>query len=99
MTSLPSEQELEREREKTLGQLLRAISRDRVRRFADELLLSGPQIEGGQIPVSGPEDLPLLIYLRAYGDGSLGYVVEEIEDGAWIEREGVGFRDFVLRKS
>ncbi len=98
LTTAPSAKELERERDKTMRQLLRAISRDRVRRFADDLLRDNPRVKGGEIPVKGPEDLPLLIYLRAYGDGSLDYVIEEIEDGDWIEHEGIGFRDFILRK-
>jgi hypothetical protein len=41
----------------------------------------------------------LLIYLRNYGDGSLGYHVEETPNAEWIERDGVGFRDFVLRRA
>ena len=40
-----------------------------------------------------------LIYLRAYGrDGTLGYRVEDVNDAGWIEHDGVGFRDFLLRK-
>jgi hypothetical protein len=41
----------------------------------------------------------MLIYLRLYGeDGSLGYTVEELADAPWIERAGVGFRDFRIRR-
>ena len=82
-----------------LTERARAISRDRVRRFAAELLRRGGEVRGGEIHLEGPDDLPLLIYLRNYGDGSLGYRVEETENAEWIERDGVGFRDFVIRKS
>ena len=79
--------------------LARAISRNRVRRFPAELLRHSDEVRGGEIHLKGPDDLPLLIYLRNYGDGSLGYRVEESEDAERIERDGVGFRDFVIRKS
>lgn len=94
----PSPDELEAARARTLHQLTRAISRERVRRFAADLLDGRDQLAAAEIPLSGPEDLPLLIYLRNYGDGSLGYTVENSGDAAWIERDGVGFRDFVLHR-
>jgi hypothetical protein len=94
-----SDEEIAEGRRQTLHSLARAISRDRVRRFAAELLRCGDEVRGGEIHLEGPDDLPLLIYLRNYGDGSLGYRVEESENAEWIERDGVGFRDFVIRKS
>lgn len=84
-------------REATLRQLTRAISRERVRRFACEALRDREEIRGAEISLSGPDDLPLLIYLRVYGDGSLGYCVEDLPGAAWVELDGIGFRDFVLR--
>lgn len=38
--------------------------------------------------------------LWAYGDGSLGYQVQEIPEAGWIERVefGIGFRDFLICK-
>lgn len=84
--------------ERTRHQLTRAISRQRVRRFAEELLRERDEIRGAEISLAGSEELPLLIYLRTYGDGSLGYIVQEVDNAQWIERDGVGFRDFVLRK-
>jgi Family of unknown function (DUF5716) len=83
----------------TLEQLNRSIGRERVRRFAAELLRGRAELRVGDIPLEGPETLPLLIYLRSYGDGALGYRVEELPDGAWIERDGIGFRDFLLRRA
>jgi hypothetical protein len=74
----------------------RAISRERVRRYAATLLQGRAEMPAADIPLNGPDDLPLLIYLRSYGDGSLGYRIEEQPD--WIERAGVGFRSFVLRR-
>jgi hypothetical protein len=94
-----SEAEAEAARAQTLQALARAISRDRVRRWAAELLRDRAERRGGEIPLKGPEELPLVIYLRAYGDGSLGYQVEELPEGDWVEHGGVGFRDFVLRKT
>src|SRR5262249_40117549 len=94
-----SDEEIAEARRQTLRALARAISRDRVQRFAAELLRGGDGVRGREIHLEGPDDLPLLIYLRNYGDGSLGYRVEESENAEWIERDGIGFRDFVIRKS
>jgi hypothetical protein len=83
----------------TLQQMNRAISRERVRRYAAMLLRDRDELPATDLPLVGPDDLPLLIYLRSYGDGSLGYRIEEQPDGGWIERAGVGFRAFVLRRA
>lgn len=91
-----TEAETEAARDDTVRQLARAISRERVRRYALQLLRGRDRIAGAEIALSGPAELALLIYLRTYGDGSLGYRVVEPEGAAWIERDGVGFRDFVL---
>lgn len=85
--------------ERTLQQMNRAVSRERVRRYAASLLRDRDELPAAQLPLTGPDDLPLLIYLRTYGDGSLGYQIEEQPDGDWIERAGVGFRSFVLRRT
>jgi len=92
-------EEEEAAREETLRQMQRAVSRKQVRRWVDTLLYDRESLRGADIPLEGPEQLPLLIYLRAYGqDGALGYRIEEVNGGGWIEREGVGFRDFVIRR-
>jgi hypothetical protein len=85
--------------EQTLRQMNRAISRERVRRYAQQLLAGRDELPASELPLDGPDDLPLLIYLRYYGDGSLGYAIDEPPDGAWIERAGLGFRSFVLRRA
>lgn len=95
----PDEATIEARRNDTLRQMNRAISRDRVRRYAASLLRDRDELYAADLPLSGPDDLPLLIYLRSYGDGSLGYRIEESPDGEWIEHEGVGFRAFVLRRA
>jgi hypothetical protein len=99
-TTLPPSQEaIEAARLETLQRLSRAYSRERVRRFAAKLLGEQDEQRIGAISLSGPDDLPMLIYLRQYGkDGALGYVVEEVADAAWIERAGIGFRDFLVRR-
>ena len=94
-----SDEEITKAYQRTLGHLTRAISRERVRHFAKARLNKKDKMRGSDIPLSGPEELPLLIYLRAYGDGSLGYIVDEKEDGVWVQRDDIGYRDFVLRKS
>jgi hypothetical protein len=93
-----SQQQIDDARENTLRQLNRAISRERVRRFASDLLNGRDHVEGADIPLRTPDDLPLLMYLRVYGDGSLGYRVEDVPDGSWIAHGSVGFRNFLLRK-
>jgi hypothetical protein len=82
---------------RTLAQLRRSIGRERIRHYAAELLREQDEVRVGTLPMQGAEQLPLLIYLRQYGDGSLGYRTEELE-GDWIERDGIGFRDFIVRK-
>jgi len=93
-----SAQAINAAREDTLRQLNRAISRERVRRFASDLLTGRDQVVGADIPLRTPDDLPLLMYLRVYGDGSLGYRVDDVPDGGWIAHGALGFRDFVLRR-
>lgn len=95
----PSDEEVEEAHRQTLLSIARAVSRDNVRRFAAELLSGREKIRGGEIDLGGPHNLPLLIYLRNYGDGSLGYKVEELAHAEWIERDGIGFRDFIIRRA
>ncbi|NNJ12309.1 hypothetical protein EKD04_018445 [Chloroflexales bacterium ZM16-3] len=96
----PSEAEIADARARTLAQLNRSISHERVRRFAAELLRERESMRGAEVPLDSPDSLPLLIYLRAYGkDGALGYRIEEPPEGAWVEHDGVGFRDFIIRRA
>ncbi|MBI3242408.1 MAG: hypothetical protein HYZ49_08960 [Chloroflexi bacterium] len=92
----------------TARQLNRPVSRERVRRLAQSILRDRSEIRAADIVLSGSADpsgllsvagqtLPLLIFLRAYGDGSLGYHVEELEEFTWVEAGGVGFRDFLVK--
>lgn len=82
----------------TLAQLQRVISRRRVREFAASLLQDRAEIRAAEIPLQQPDDLPLLIYLRAYADDALGYRVTPTNDEQWIEHGEIAFRDFVLSK-
>ncbi|KPL91339.1 Wadjet anti-phage system protein JetA family protein [Herpetosiphon geysericola] len=93
-----SEADIEQAQAATLRQLRRSISRDRVRRYALQLLGDAEQRRGSEIELESIDDLSLIIYLRSYGDGSLGYKVEPIDNGVWVERDGVGFRDFLVRR-
>ncbi|MGB0384663.1 MAG: Wadjet anti-phage system protein JetA family protein [Ardenticatenaceae bacterium] len=94
-----TDDEIKEAYQRTLHHLTRAVSRERVRHFAETRLHRQKQVRGAELPLSGPEELPFLIYLRAYGDGSLGYIVEEKDDSEWIQQSDIGYRDFVLRKS
>lgn|GEM_PF-2219745 len=89
----PSDSEIESARREIARQLRRPITRDRVRRAADSILRRRPEARAADLIAADVADLPLLAQLRIHGDGSLGY---RIEDGAWIELNGLGFRDFVM---
>ncbi len=95
---VPSEDEIRDKQAETVRQLKRVVSRDHVRRYAHDLLRERDEWRGSEIPLAGPDDLALLIYLRAYGDGSLNYQVEEQPDAPWVERDNIGFRDFVVKR-
>jgi hypothetical protein len=96
----PTPAEVAQARASLQQHLNRAATREQVRRFALDLLRDQAEIRGADIPLDTPHDLPLLIALRGYGDGSLGYTVEPPPgDAAWVERGGVGFYDFVLRRA
>ena len=82
-----------------MRQLQRTIGREHIRRYAERLLDGRETLRGAEIALGGPDELPLLIYLRRYGDGSLGYRVDDLEEAPWVERDGVGFRDFVMRRA
>lgn len=95
----PSEEELEQARMATLERLRRAISHERIRQFAAEILGERQERRVGELDFNGPDDLPMLIYLRQYGkDGALGYCAVEIPDAPWIEQSGIGFRDFLIQR-
>lgn len=94
----PAPAEIAAAQTRTLEQLNRSISRERVRRYAAQMLGEQEAVRIGALALDGPENLALLIYLRQYGDGSLGYHAEDPQDGAWVERDGIGFRDFVIRR-
>ncbi len=94
-----SEEQVAAVQDATLTQLNRTLSRRKIQRLAAAYLKGRPEIRLSEIPFQGPDDIAQLIYLRAYGDGSLGYVAEEISDAPWIEQAGIGFHDFRLRRS
>jgi hypothetical protein len=97
----PAPVELAQARARTQQQLNRATSRDQVRRFVLDLLQDRAEIRGAELPLNGPADLPLLIALRNYGDGALGYTIEPAPAGSseWVEHEHFSFRDFVLKRT
>jgi len=95
----PTAEQIAAARAHTLEQLNRSVSRERVRRYAAQLLDGQDEVRIGAAELEGPGSLPLLIYLRQYGDGALGYRAEDAPGGGWVERDGIGFRDFVIRRT
>jgi hypothetical protein len=89
----PTAAQIEAARRETARQINRPINRERVSRLAQALLRDKTEVRAAEVAQIGAADLSLLLQLRLYGDGSLGYAVE---DGAWVEVNGLGFRDFVL---
>ena len=94
-----TDDEIAAAREETLAQMFRAVSRVRVKNFAHDLLREQDERYAKDFPISHVDDLPLLIYLKVYGDGSLGYIFEHLEDAEKIERGSIGFRNFRIRRS
>ncbi len=95
----PSAQAIAAAQQRTLEHLQRSISRERVRQYALRLLGDADAVRVGACAHPDADSLPLLIYLRQYGDAALGYRVEDLPDAAWVEADGIGFRDFMIRRS
>ncbi len=93
----PTDEEIETARAATRREMERAITRGRIRELAQTWLADQPRRAATDLPLSQPDDLPLLMYVRAYGDGSLGYQVEE--GAEWVEHGGFAFRQFYLVKT
>ena len=93
----PTDAEIELARAATLREMERAITRGRIRELAAAWLADRPRRAATDLPLAEAEDLPLLMYIRAYGDGSLGYRVEEGEER--VEHGGFAFRQFYLVKT
>jgi hypothetical protein len=89
-----TEAELALARAATLQQLNRAVSREKIRRLAQSLLHDRSEARATELALANADDLPLLIYLRAYGDGTLGYRVEALDE--WVEQGEFAFRNFRL---
>lgn len=94
---LLTEAELALARDATLRQLNRAVSRDKIRRLAQNLLRDRAEAQATELELTRADDLPLLIYLRAYGDGSLGYRVEALDER--VVQGDFAFRNFRLTRS
>jgi hypothetical protein len=93
-----SEADIAAAQAQTLAQLNRSVSRERVRRYAAQLLAEQDKVRISDVVRPESDTLPLLIYLRQYGDGSLGYEVQNDQEPDWIESDGIGFRDFSIIK-
>lgn len=91
---------IEEARERSTRQIRLALrfSRQKVQEYALRALGNRPAMRASELPLTGPDDLPMLIYLRRYGDGSLGYRVDRKTRGAWIVMDGVGFEDFTIER-
>ena len=83
---------------KTTQALDKNFGKERIRRIAEVLLdIRNPTL-ASEINIRGPEDLALLVYLRAYGTGELGYLAKNLLPSKWIRKMDVGFQDFEIKK-
>ena len=96
----PDPAAVEEARDRSTRQIRLALrfSRQKVKEFALRALGGKQAIRASELPLDGPDDLPMLIYLRRYGDGSLGYRTDRKKSAPWIVVEGVGFQDFTIER-
>lgn len=81
-------------REATWRELERSFSPRKVAERVRGWLADQPRRAATDLPLAQPADLPLLIYVRAYGNDQLGYHVEEAED--WVQVGAFQFRQFYV---
>jgi hypothetical protein len=93
-----SRQALARARKQVAEQLGNAIGKNRVRELADMLLdASGKQrIRASELNIGTPDQLAMIMSLRAYGDGSLGYLARDVTPRMWVRKTDIGFFDFYI---
>ncbi len=95
---VPTDEELERARQGIVLQMQQKLTQERVRQVVGGLLDGRKEVNAEQLPVAGPEDLALVILVRELGrEGKFGYVVDELPDARWLEKQGVGFWEFRIR--
>lgn len=91
-------EELDRARREVMLQMQQRITEERVGELVRQVLDGRDQASSSEIPLASPDDLPLVIFVREFGQrGDLGYTVEEEPDAPWIEMNGVGFRQFRIK--
>lgn len=76
-------------------------SRPQIQQFVLRLLQEQSELHAEDIPITDiATDMPRLMLIWAYGDGSLGYYVQELPSARWIEfpASGLGLRDFLICK-
>jgi hypothetical protein len=105
--SLPSERVEPRDPKTANHDLLKQIrvahgaSRPQIRQFATHLLSEKEELYASEIPISEPNrDIPRLMLLWAYGDGSLGYHVLELPEAPLVRHAEIDleFQDFLICK-
>jgi hypothetical protein len=82
-------------------QVAHGASRPQIRQFASQLLFEKKELRASEIPITEPGiDIPRLILLWAYGDGSLGYHVQELPNATLVRHEeaDLEFQDFLICK-
>ncbi len=90
--------ELERARREVMLQMQQRITEERVAGLVRQVLDGREEASSAEIPLSSPDDLPLVIFVREFGEhGNLGYTVEEEPDAPWVEMNGVGYRQFRIK--
>lgn len=92
----PLKRDIAAAREKNVERMLKAMSAERVSEYARKLLALKDPLLASEIPLSGPQELSLLIYLRVYGNGRHGFFARTLKPHCWVRVHNVGFREFTL---
>jgi hypothetical protein len=92
----PLKKDLAAARARNLDRMMKAMSPERVSEYAKKLLALKDPLLASEIPLSGPQELPFLIYLRIYGNGRHGFFARTKKPTEWIRVHNVGFREFTL---
>ena len=95
-TRAPLKKDLAAARARNLDRMMKAMSPERVSEYAKKLLALKDPLLASEIPLSGPQELPFLIYLRIYGNGRHGFFARTKKPTEWIRVHNVGFREFTL---
>ncbi len=100
-TKRVSKRQISEARKETQRHLKRAMGKQRIADLATLLFeeccseeATPKSIRVSDLDINTAEKLALVIYLRSYGDGSLGYVAKDVTPPFWVRKGEMGFYDF-----